>query len=53
MDFISDNKISENLVNSFNAEMTLELSKKVIGSYLCDTTCWFKKLAVIKGHYNQ
>ena len=29
MKFISENKISEELVNSFNEEMTLELSKKL------------------------
>ena len=29
MSFISDNKISEELVNSFDAEMTLELAKRL------------------------
>ena len=29
MEFISENKISEELVNSFNEEMTLELTKKL------------------------
>ena len=29
MKFISENKISEELVNSFNEEMTLELSKRL------------------------
>ena len=29
MEFISENKISEELVNSFNEEMTLELAKRL------------------------
>ena len=29
MEFISDNKISEELVNSFDEEMTLELAKRL------------------------
>ena len=29
MEFISENKISEKLVNSFNEEMTLELAKRL------------------------
>ena len=29
MKFISENKISEELVNSFNEEMTLELAKRL------------------------
>ena len=29
MEFTSDNKISEELVNSFNEEMTFELAKRL------------------------
>ena len=29
MEFVSENKISEELINSFNEEMTLELAKRL------------------------
>ena len=29
MEFISENKMSEELINSFDAEMTLELAKRL------------------------
>ena len=31
MEFISENKISEELVSSFDEEMTLELAKRLVG----------------------
>ena len=33
MEFISENKISEELVNSFDEEMTFELAKRLAVSY--------------------
>ena len=53
MKFISENKISEELVNSFDEEMTLELAKRLEEDNYNTPFDGLKRLALTEGSCNQ